>query len=58
MNEIVIHGTIAHDEVVIHGTIATDEFTIAGSITPTIEYAKIPSNYGLIEWIDGHLRVS
>ena len=42
MNEIVIHGTIAHDEVVIHGTIATEDTTITGSITPHIEYAKIP----------------
>ena len=58
MNEIVIHGTIAHDEVVIHGTIATDEFAVTGSITPSIEYAKIPSNYGLITYDGSIITVS
>ena len=58
MNEIVIHGTIAHDEVVIHGSIATEDTTITGSITPTIEYAKIPSNYGLITYDGSIITVS
>lgn len=58
MNEIVIHGTIAHDEVVIHGTIATEDTTIMGSITPSIEYAKIPSNYGLITYDGSIITVS
>lgn len=58
MNEIVIHGTIAHDEVVIHGTIVTEDTTITGSITPTIEYAKIPSNYGLITYDGSIITVS
>lgn len=58
MNEIVIHGTIAHDEVVIHGSIATDDFAIAGSITPKIEYAKIPPNYGLITYDGSIITVS
>ena len=58
MNEIVIHGTIAHDEVVIHGSIATEDTTIIGSITPTIEYAKIPSNYGLITYDGSIITVS
>ena len=58
MNEIVIHGTIAHDEVVIHGTIATEDTTITGSITPHIEYAKIPSNYGLMTYDGSIITVS
>lgn len=58
MNEIVIHGTVAHDEVVIHGSIATEDTTITGSITPSIEYAKIPSNYGLITYDGSIITVS
>lgn len=48
MNEIVIHGTIAHDEVVIHGSIATADITSSASSRSTSPGAFYNGSYELI----------
>lgn len=58
MPEIVIRGAISCNVITTQGTITETNYTISGSICAKIEYAKIPSNYGLITYNGEYILVS
>ena len=55
---IVIPMTISSDNVTYNMAVSSTEETFSVSVATKIEYARIPSNYGLITWNGSTLTVS